>query len=297
LAVLHSLIAQATPTTTVPGPVIELEGTRAVVLVGVIGLAIALLWSVPIWVDARRAYRLREKAVALISGKLLDAATKDGLKLSELRALLGTIGEPATGQRGLSRALMAFTIITVVGVALVALLLSGSADSGDLRKTVITSLLTLLGTIVGFYFGTRAAESGAEAAAPAPTAAAASAEEAAAGAEAAAAGAGVAAAGAGLAAAGAGEAAAAGAEEAAEEVPVAAEEVPAGAEEAVTPVDEQDPEEQLEAGLGDLSPEEVEALDEQTAAEHGKPEEAEVEDEPLGEGDVLAEDEDEDGDK
>jgi hypothetical protein len=291
------LIAQATPTTTVPGPVIELEGTRAVVLVGVIGLAIALLWSVPIWVDARRAYRLREKAVALISGKLLDAATKDGLKLSELRALLGTIGEPATGQRGLSRALMAFTIITVVGVALVALLLSGSADSGDLRKTVITSLLTLLGTIVGFYFGTRAAESGAEAAAPAPTAAAAAAEEAAAGAEAAAAGAGVAAAGAGLAAAGAGEAAAAGAEEAAEEVPVAAEEVPAGAEEAVTPVDEQDPEEQLEAGLGDLSPEEVEALDEQTAAEHGKPEEAEVEDEPLGEGDVLAEDEDEDGDK
>jgi hypothetical protein len=280
LAVLHSLIAQATPTTTLPGPVVELEGTRAVVLVGVIGLAIALLWSVPIWVDARRAYRLREKAVALVSGKLLDAATKDGLKLTELRALLATIGEPATGQRGLSRALMAFTIITVVGVALVALLLSGSADSGDLRKTVITSLLTLLGTIVGFYFGTRAAETGAEAAAPAPAAA---------GAEAAAASAGVAAAGAEVAAAGAEEAAAAGAEE----VPAAAEEVPAGAEEAVTPVDEQDPEEQLEAGLGDLSPEEVEALDEQTAAEHGKPEEAEVEDEPLGEGDVLAEDEDE----
>jgi hypothetical protein len=229
LAVLHSLIAQATPTTTVPGPVIELQGTRAVVLVAVIGLAIALLWSVPIWVDARRAYRLREKAVALVSGKLLDAATKDGLKLTELRALLATIGEPATGQRGLSRALMAFTIITVVGVALVALLLSGSADSGDLRKTVITSLLTLLGTIVGFYFGTRAAETGAEAAAPAPTAAAAAAEEAAAGAEAAAASAGVAAAGAGLAAAGAGEAAAAGAEEV--PAPAAAEEAPSVAEE------------------------------------------------------------------
>jgi hypothetical protein len=232
LAVLHSLIAQATPTTTVPGPVIELQGTRAVVLVGVIGLAIALLWSVPIWVDARRAYRLREKAVALVSGKLLDAATKDGLKLTELRALLATIGEPATGQRGLSRALMAFTIITVVGVALVALLLSGSADSGDLRKTVITSLLTLLGTIVGFYFGTRAAETGAEAGAPAPTAAAAAAEEAAAGAEAAAASAGVA-------AAGAEEAAAAGAEE----VPAAGteEEAPSVAEEsAVTDIPDEE---------------------------------------------------------
>lgn len=228
MAVLHSLLAQATPTTTTPEPVIELQGTRAVVLVAVIGLAIALLWSVPIWVDARRAYRLREKAVALVSGKLLDAATKDGLKLTELRALLATIGEPATGQRGLSRALMAFTIITVVGVALVALLLSGSADSGDLRKTVITSLLTLLGTIVGFYFGTRAAETGAEAAAPAPTAAAAAAEEAAAGAEAAAASAGVAAAGAEVAAAGAEEAAAAGAEE-----------VPAGAEEEAPSVAEE----------------------------------------------------------
>ena len=137
-------------------------------LVIAIGLAIAVLWSLPIWLDARRAYKLRERAVELVGGKLLAAASKDGLKMAELRELLATIGEPATGQRGLSRALMAFTIITVVGVALVALLLSGSADSSDLRKTVITSLLTLLGTIVGFYFGTRAAESGSEPT-PAPT--------------------------------------------------------------------------------------------------------------------------------
>lgn len=52
-----------------------------------------------------------------------------------------------------------------------------------------------------------------------------------------------------------------------------------------------DPEEHQEAGLGDLSPEEVEALDEQVAAEHGELQEAEVEDEPLAEDEVLAEDE------
>jgi hypothetical protein len=55
---------------------------------------------------------------------------------------------------------MSFMLITVVGVALGALLLSSSGDAGDLRKTLITSILTLLGTIVGFYFGTRAAETG-----------------------------------------------------------------------------------------------------------------------------------------
>jgi hypothetical protein len=182
LAVLDHLLAQQAPPTTVPGPVIQLQGPRAVVLVIAIGLAIAVLWSLPIWLDARRAYKLRERAVELVGGKLLAAASKDGLRMAELRELLATIGEPATGQRGLSRALMAFTIITVVGVALVALLLSGSADASDLRKTVITSLLTLLGTIVGFYFGTRAAESGSEPtpapAAPAPTTPAAGAAEA-----------------------------------------------------------------------------------------------------------------------
>jgi hypothetical protein len=160
-----TVVAQTT-TTTVSGPIIELRGSGAVVLIAVVGLAIALIWFVPLWMDARRAYRLRERAVQLIGGRLLDAAKKDDLSISELRALLGTIGEPATGQRGLSRALMAFTIITVVGVALLALLLSSSSDASDLRKTVITALLTLLGTIVGFYFGTRAAETSAEQANP-----------------------------------------------------------------------------------------------------------------------------------
>jgi hypothetical protein len=52
-----------------------------------------------------------------------------------------------------------------------------------------------------------------------------------------------------------------------------------------------DPEEHQEAGLGDFSPEEVDALVQQAVAEHGKPVEAEVEDEPLDEDEVLAEDE------
>lgn len=52
-----------------------------------------------------------------------------------------------------------------------------------------------------------------------------------------------------------------------------------------------DPEEDLEAGLTDESPETIIALDEQTAAEHGVPEEVEIEDVPLEEDDLLKDEE------
>jgi hypothetical protein len=52
-----------------------------------------------------------------------------------------------------------------------------------------------------------------------------------------------------------------------------------------------DPEEHQEAGLGEFSEAQVVAMDEEVAAEHGTPEDVEVEPEPLDEDDVLAEDE------
>ena len=51
------------------------------------------------------------------------------------------------------------------------------------------------------------------------------------------------------------------------------------------------PEEHLEAGLGELSEEQVVAMDEEVAAAHGTPEETEVGDAPLAEDEVLADDE------
>lgn len=54
---------------------------------------------------------------------------------------------------------------------------------------------------------------------------------------------------------------------------------------------EEDPEKDLEAGLTQLSPETVIALDAEAAAEHGVPGEVEIEDVPLEEDDLLKDEE------
>jgi hypothetical protein len=269
------VLAQTTTTAAPAGPVIDLKGPQAIALVIAIGLGIAILWVVPFWMDARRAYRLRDQAINLIGGQLLEAAKKNGLTVAELRELLGTIGEPATGQRGLARALMAFTIITIVGVALVAVLLSTSSDASHLRKTIITTLLAVLATIVGFYFGTRAAETATEATttqAPNPQAPDSSTPV---------------------------PASTAPAPAGVDGTGAAGEETASPVDEAGVPsVDEQDPEEQGEAGLSGLTSQEIEALNEQAAAQHGQPQEIELEDdETLHEEDLLAVADDEPEDK
>jgi hypothetical protein len=74
------VVAQTTTTTAPPGPVVELRGPGAAALVAGVGLALAIVWAVPTWLDARRAYKLRNRAIDLVGGRLLDAAEKDGLK-------------------------------------------------------------------------------------------------------------------------------------------------------------------------------------------------------------------------
>jgi IPT/TIG domain len=85
-----------------------------------------------------------------------------------------------------------------------------------------------------------------------------------------------------------------------EESPAPDGEQPAAAPGAPPPTEEAapefDPEEHLEAGLGELSPDEITDLDRQAAAEHGEPAETEVEDAPLDEEeDLLPSEEDEEG--
>lgn len=158
------ILAQTTTTgpTSSPGQALELQGSGAVVFLVVVGLALVAVWFVPVLFDARRAYRLRRDVIGFLRQDAMRAVARDGLTLDELKALLQTIGEPATGQRGLARALMALSLTTIVGVAAFALLLSSAADAADLRKTIVTALLSVLGVVVGFYFGSRSVESAVE---------------------------------------------------------------------------------------------------------------------------------------
>jgi hypothetical protein len=160
---MTTILAQTTTTgPTSPGQALELRGSGAVVFLVVVGLVLVAVWFIPVLLDARRAYRLRQDVIGFLRQDAMRAVEKDGLSLAELKVLVETIGEPATGQRGLARALLALSVTAIVGVIAFALLLSSAADAEDLRKTIVTSLLSVLGVVVGFYFGSRSVESAVE---------------------------------------------------------------------------------------------------------------------------------------
>jgi hypothetical protein len=140
--------------------------SSAAALGWIVGLAVflALLWFVPIVYDNRQANRWRALRQAQIIDKMLDEVAREGngLSVEEVRQLVSAMDRPPRGANGLTSSLLALLIVFLVGVALFASLVSRDAASGDLRKTIITSLLAVLATISGFYFGARTAQTSTE---------------------------------------------------------------------------------------------------------------------------------------
>jgi hypothetical protein len=95
---------------------------------------------------------------------MVDAAAREGngLSVEEVRQLVSAMDRPPRGASGLTSSLLALLIVFLVGIALFASLLSRGDASGDLRKTIITSLLAVLASISGFYFGARTAQTSTE---------------------------------------------------------------------------------------------------------------------------------------
>lgn len=142
------------------GPILPSSQT-ALTFVALAGLALFLVWVIPLSMDIRRAYRTKSEAWRTILNRLeRDAAAgADGLTLDELKAFLPIVVRPPEGIRGLARVLLAFLITTLVAVLTLALLFSSAVGAFDIVKQIVTALLGVLATVIGFYFGARTAES------------------------------------------------------------------------------------------------------------------------------------------
>ena len=164
--------AQAADAQAEDAPLNRVQGTGLLFWIAGLSLLIALLWFIPVFYDARQATKWRSGRQADILRELIDAASKDkrGLSVEDVRQLVSAMDRSPRGTQGLTSSLLALLIVLLVGIAMLVSLLSSDADSSDLRKTIVTSLLAVLATISGFYFGARTAQTSTEQATKPPEA-------------------------------------------------------------------------------------------------------------------------------
>ena len=146
-------------------PLVNAPGSDAFWFIGAIVLGTALIGGLTLWENARRAAGWRSDATNKIDASRYSAA--------DLEKLLTLVREPH-GARGVTRGLIAILVVVLAALALAVTIISAAPDASDLRKTIVTSLLAVLATVAGFYFGSRTAETSAANATAASTAAAAS---------------------------------------------------------------------------------------------------------------------------
>ncbi|WP_405719379.1 hypothetical protein OG607_05135 [Streptomyces sp. NBC_01537] len=132
-----------------------MNSTRSLVYIGVVVAVIAAIAVLPLVIDSIAAARWRREVTKELIGRSWSNA--------EVRALVRDLREPR-GVRGLTRSLIAILIIVLVGFALAYATIATGNGADDLRKTIVTSLLTVLATVAGFYFGSLGSQNSAEAA-------------------------------------------------------------------------------------------------------------------------------------
>lgn len=166
--------AQAGPTTTTTPPLVPINNNPGLDLTGpglaffmaiVVGALVVLLFAPVVYgaLSAARLRRRRDKFARYLVGQEKDQrfTADDFVKVMEAYGKIE--GDPSAsdqgaGGQGLTTTLLALATLTLVGLALVVVLVSSSTDAVDLRKTIITALVSILASISGFYFGARTAQ-------------------------------------------------------------------------------------------------------------------------------------------
>ena len=118
-------------------------------------VVLALTAGFPMVLDICFAYRSRDKTRNL----LVEKAALDKLELKELQEFVKELGKAPPGIPGLARAMMALTVIVVLGIAVIHLLVEGSpGGNSQIINNVLSMLAGLLAAITGFYFGGKKVE-------------------------------------------------------------------------------------------------------------------------------------------
>ncbi len=114
---------------------------------------------IPELLDIILAYYSQNKTRRLLIENLIEKASHDELTLDELREFITESGKAPPGIPGLTRGLIALTVILILGISTLHILTKGAPPSdSQIISNILSMLAGLLAAITGFYFGGRAAE-------------------------------------------------------------------------------------------------------------------------------------------
>jgi hypothetical protein len=152
--------APGSATSTTTGSAL-VDTTHPLRFIGVVVGILAVLWFVLVLYDRVTINNWRRTDFKNLMESLLEAAKpRQGdppLSVQEVESLARAISQPPKSAPGLTRSILAIGLLTLIGIALVALLVGDSTVSGDMLKTLVTALTATLTTILGFYFGSKTA--------------------------------------------------------------------------------------------------------------------------------------------
>jgi fibronectin type III domain protein len=135
------------------GSVLDLGHNGRVVFVAVVVGLFAALWFALLVQDRIKTNRRIDRLLAALISDTERRGDDQRVTVAEIEAL--TRAASTRGAPGLTRTTIALGLLTLVAVALTALLVGVGNNASDLLKTVVTALTTALTTVIGFYFGAR----------------------------------------------------------------------------------------------------------------------------------------------